>query len=91
MQYDEKHHIPIKAKAAGVAIINNQCQILLVHEKLPGKAGLWHIPSGSVEENESLEGTNQHPQGKEIRQDGTSRKHSIRKTPGDTTFENHLY
>jgi len=44
-----------------------------------------------TEESESLKGTDQHPQGKEIRQDGTSRNHSIRKTPGDTTFENHLY
>jgi len=41
--------------------------------------------------SKSLKGTDQHPQGKEIRQDGSSRKHSIRKTPGDTTFENHLY
>ncbi len=57
MQYDEKHHIPIKAKAAGVAIINNQCQILLVHEKIPGKADLWHIPSGSIKANELLEDT----------------------------------
>jgi len=40
---------------------------------------------------ETLKGSTQHPLGKEIRQDGTSRKHSIRKTPGDTTFENHLY
>ncbi len=40
---------------------------------------------------ESLKGTSQHPLGKEIRQDGTSRKHSIRKAPGDTSFENHLY
>ena len=46
------------------------------------------IPTESMQ---SLEGTNQHPLGKEIRQDGTSRKHSIRKAPNDTTFENQLY
>ncbi len=57
MQYDEKHHIRIQANAAGVAIINNQCQILLVHEKIPGKADLWHIPSGSIKANELLEDT----------------------------------
>ena len=55
MQYDENHHISIKAKAAGVAIIDELGRILMVKEKLSGKSGLWHIPSGSVEEGESLE------------------------------------
>lgn len=44
-----------------------------------------------TEAQKSLKGTTQHPLGKEIRQDGSSRKHSIRKTPADITFENHLY
>ena len=55
MQYDEKLHIPIHARAAGVAILDHQDRILLVREKMEGKAGLWHIPSGSVERGESLE------------------------------------
>ena len=44
-----------------------------------------------TEASQALKGTNQHPLGKEIRQDGSSRKASIRKAPGDITFENQLY
>jgi hypothetical protein len=49
--------------------------------------------SGELPTDASLDvkGSTQHPLGKEIRQDGTSRKHSVRKTPADITFENHLY
>ena len=55
MQYGKDYHIPVNAKAAGVVILDSQHRILLVQEKLSGKTGLWHIPSGSVENNESLE------------------------------------
>ncbi len=55
MQYDENYHIPVVAKAAGVAIIDDHHRILLVKEKLSGKLDLWHIPSGSVEQGEPLE------------------------------------
>ena len=55
MQYDEKSHIPIQTRSAGVVILNKDKHILLVREKLSHKADLWHIPSGSVELNEPLE------------------------------------
>ena len=55
MQHDENSHIPITARSAGVVILDAQKRILLVREKLPHKANLWHIPAGSVEENEALE------------------------------------
>jgi len=57
MQYDEKYHIPVNARAAGVVLIDEQSRILLVQEKLSSKSGLWHIPSGSVEPGEPLEQT----------------------------------
>jgi ADP-ribose pyrophosphatase YjhB (NUDIX family) len=38
-----------------VVILDKQNRILLVREKMPHKANLWHIPAGSVEEGESLE------------------------------------
>jgi 8-oxo-dGTP diphosphatase len=55
MQHDENSHVPITARSAGVVILDAQKRILLVHEKMPHKVGLWHIPAGSVEENEALE------------------------------------
>ncbi|MEF2280221.1 Nudix hydrolase [Deinococcus sp. YIM 134068] len=53
MQYDETFHIPVTHRAAGVVILNNRDEVLLVREGKPGSAGLWHIPSGSVEEGEN--------------------------------------
>jgi len=55
MQHDEKLHIPIEARSAGVAIIDSEDRILLVKEKIGSKADLWHIPAGGVKANESLE------------------------------------
>lgn len=55
MQFDEKYHIPVFARAAGIAILDSRNRLLLVKEKKPAKAGLWHIPSGSVEPDETLE------------------------------------
>lgn len=56
MQWDERFHVPVMQKAAGVVILNDRREILLVREKgTPDqqKAGLWHIPSGTVEEGEN--------------------------------------
>ncbi|WP_291427059.1 Nudix hydrolase [Deinococcus sp.] len=57
MQYGESTHVPVSRKAAGVVILNAAGDILLVHERgtpdKPEKAGLWHIPAGSVEEDEN--------------------------------------
>ena len=55
MQHDEHSHVLISARSAGVVILDNQKRILLVREKMVHKAGLWHIPAGSVEAGESLE------------------------------------
>lgn len=61
MQHDEKTHVPVALQAAGVVILNAQGDILLVRELgTPGqmqKAGLWHIPSGSVEVGENPQDT----------------------------------
>lgn len=60
MQWDERFHIPVKQKSAGVVILNDRNEILLVREKgSPGqqKAGLWHIPSGTVENGENPQDT----------------------------------
>lgn len=54
MQFDEKYHIPVFARAAGIAILDSRNRLLLVKEKKPAKAGLWHIPSGSVEPDEPI-------------------------------------
>ena len=57
MLHDEKTHVPVSLRAGGVVILNGRGDILLVRELgSPGqmeKAGLWHIPSGSVEEGEN--------------------------------------
>ncbi|MDV6374563.1 NUDIX domain-containing protein [Deinococcus arenicola] len=59
MQHDEKTHIEVALRAAGVVILNAAGDILLVHElgtpQKPQKAGLWHIPSGSIENGENPE------------------------------------
>lgn len=52
MQYGSKHHIEVKARAAGAVIFNSINQVLLVKELEGTKKGLWHIPSGSVEMHE---------------------------------------
>lgn len=61
MQHNEQTHIPVALQAGGVVILNGHGDILLVRELgVPGqmeKAGLWHIPSGSVEEGENPQDT----------------------------------
>lgn len=52
MQYGKKHHIDVKARAAGAVIYNRDQKILLVKELQGSKKGLWHIPSGSIEPGE---------------------------------------
>lgn len=52
MQYGQNHHVHVASQAAGMVIINRQRQVLLVKEAQGNKAGLWHIPSGSVEAGE---------------------------------------
>ena len=57
MEHDERTHVPVELRAAGVVLLNERGDILLVQEKgIPGhpeKAGLWHIPSGAVEDGEN--------------------------------------
>ncbi|RXJ71725.1 DNA mismatch repair protein MutT [Veronia nyctiphanis] len=55
MQFDKSYHIEVAAKAAGTVVFDAEGRILLVRERLSEKAGYWHIPSGSVENGESLE------------------------------------
>ena len=60
MQWGERFHVPVSLRAAGVVILNGQGDILLVREKGDGKqqkVGLWHIPSGRVEEGENPQDT----------------------------------
>ncbi|GBF07487.1 putative NUDIX hydrolase [Deinococcus aerius] len=52
MQYDKTFHIPVPLRSAGVVILNDRGEVLLVREGKPGSAGLWHIPAGAVEEGE---------------------------------------
>ncbi|WP_019587803.1 Nudix hydrolase [Deinococcus apachensis] len=61
MQYDETFHIPVPLRSAGVVILNDRDEVLLVREGKPGSAGLWHIPAGAVEEGE-------HPQDAAVRE-----------------------
>lgn len=56
MQWDERSHVSVNQRAAGVVILNEQRELLLVREKGSAgqqKAGLWHIPSGTVEDGEN--------------------------------------
>ncbi|WP_102128569.1 Nudix hydrolase [Deinococcus planocerae] len=57
MQHDEKTHVPVELRGAGVVILNEHYDILLVHERgnpaQQGKSGTWHIPSGRVEPHEN--------------------------------------
>ncbi|MEM7734231.1 MAG: NUDIX domain-containing protein [Deinococcota bacterium] len=55
MQYGQASHLPIAVRSAGVLIINDDGHVLLVQEKQPSAAGLWHIPAGFVEAHEPLE------------------------------------
>lgn len=60
MQWDERFHVPVEQKAAGVVVLNAAGDILLVHElgaQGQDKAGRWHIPSGSVEPGENPQDT----------------------------------
>lgn len=61
MQFDESLHVPVTHRAAGVVVLNGAGDILLVRERgVPGqmaKAGLWHIPSGTVESGENPQDT----------------------------------
>ncbi|CAM4029192.1 Nudix hydrolase [Deinococcus frigens] len=61
MQHDDNTHVEVGRKAAGVVILNAEGDILLVRELgtpgEPQKAGLWHIPSGSVEDGENPQDT----------------------------------
>lgn len=61
MQHGEKTHVEVHLKAAGVVILNAAGDILLVRELGTAgqmeKAGLWHIPSGTVEDGENPEDT----------------------------------
>lgn len=61
MQHGEKTHVPVSLHAGGVVILNGGGDILLVRElgapDQMQKAGLWHIPSGSVEEGENPQDT----------------------------------
>lgn len=61
MQHGERTHIAVELHAGGVVILNERGDILLVRELgVPGqmdKAGLWHIPSGSVEDGENPQDT----------------------------------
>lgn len=61
MQHGEKTHVDVELKAAGVVVLNAAGDILLVRELgaagQMAKAGLWHIPSGSVEDGENPQDT----------------------------------
>ena len=61
MQFGPELHTPISHRAAGVVILNASGDLLMVRENgVPGqrqKAGLWHIPSGTVEDGENPQDT----------------------------------
>ncbi|MFC6666185.1 Nudix hydrolase [Deinococcus radiopugnans] len=61
MQHGEKTHVDVELKAAGVVVLNAAGDILLVRERgtvgQMAKAGLWHIPSGTVEDGENPQDT----------------------------------
>ena len=54
MQYEKSNYIKIAVDASGAVILNQRKEILLVQEKKENIAGLWNIPSGRVENGESL-------------------------------------
>lgn len=61
MQFGPELHTPVSHRAAGVVILNASGDLLMVRENgVPGqrqKAGLWHIPSGTVEDGENPQDT----------------------------------
>lgn len=61
MQYGPEFHTPITHRASGVVLLNAAGDILLVRERgvtaQPGKAGLWNLPSGTVEPGENPQDT----------------------------------
>ncbi|WP_216327130.1 Nudix hydrolase [Deinococcus aestuarii] len=57
MQYDQRFDVPVTLRSAGVVVINDRDEVLLVCEHKPGSRGLWHIPAGGVEEGENPQDT----------------------------------
>ena len=61
MQFGPELHTPVSHRAAGVVILNAAGDLLMVQENsVPGqrqKAGLLHIPSGTVEDGENPQDT----------------------------------
>lgn len=61
MQFGPELYTPVSHRAAGVVILNAAGDLLMVRENgVPGqrqKAGLWHIPSGTVEDGENPQDT----------------------------------
>lgn len=55
MQYGPDTVLTPAATSAGVALFDVQDRLLLVQEKKPVAAGLWHIPAGAVEAGERPE------------------------------------
>ncbi|WP_155297885.1 Nudix hydrolase [Deinococcus kurensis] len=57
MQFGPELHTPVEHRAAGVVVLNEADDILLVQERRGKEAGLWHIPSGTVEPGENPQDT----------------------------------
>ncbi|UBV43360.1 NUDIX domain-containing protein [Deinococcus taeanensis] len=61
MQFGPEFHTPVERRAAGVVILNSAGDVLLIQERgvpdQPHKAGLWHLPSGTVEPGENPQDT----------------------------------
>jgi len=57
MQFGPELHTPVEHRAAGVVVLNEAGDILLVQERRGKEAGLWHIPSGTVEPGENPQDT----------------------------------
>ncbi|BDP40447.1 DNA mismatch repair protein MutT [Deinococcus aetherius] len=57
MQYDQSLDVPVTLRSAGVVVLNERDEVLLVCEHKPGSRGLWHIPAGGVEEGENPQDT----------------------------------
>lgn len=55
MQYDESFTIYPSATAVAAIIFDEQERVLLVQEAQPDAKGLWHVPAGKLEPNETPE------------------------------------
>lgn len=55
MQYGPDTVLTPAATSAGIALFDTQGKLLLVQEKKPVAAGLWHMPAGTVEPGERPE------------------------------------